>query len=1468
MQFSPLMPYSQFAASSQFYLYGKKHFSQTGYAKHVKAYKPAPCMDESLSGKVFMVTGANSGVGKEICYFLANLKATVYLLCRNVEKANQVRDEIRLEAKNDRIHVLQVDCSLESSVRACWQSFMALHGSSVVRLDGVVCNAGMLLNDKQRTSEGVEMMFACHLLFGSYLLGSLALPFLKACNGRLIFVSAGQMYNAKFPEWDIATSQKGEYNGNLAFVHSKRGQVLLAERWSADHPGVKIVSAHPGWTLTPGIETAYGEQKKHFEPMRTLWQGAEGICWLLVAPAAEIEGGAFYLDRKPQVKHMAGPFFSEGSFTKNSIAEVDVMMVNLDNWANSLRPSTEQLMQSFSELKTSAATPYEILLSPSQMNLGEARAQVLVSAVRLYLEMPNARTASGSPLIGTHRALLKSYPDSFVGSEAVDWLVATGQTLSRSAATVLMDNILNAGAFQHVNNRESTFKDKEMFYTWCDPKQWSAPLSSPRALSASSVTSPRTSSSSTRTASISPRTSNADLSVVVENEVIVKTAESVRGTKERGSGNNTPRQARTRAGLIATAQKLRAAMKEGKNFKNKSLIRDHRSLLQVYPETFLGSEAVAWAVSVGVDGASMSKDSVITLFDDLLTLGAISHSSKSQTFKDADLIYYWQDLNKLAAIQQTAPVPESAKTLADLQLKLIRLHTTIDTRMKNTRAEWESDVLPQMRSQVNQLQNKLTNVMKAISDAKELVARAQFTNLKSIAEGGGESGPDETLLEAEATQLKAQIDEQKQRMHFPEPEGWMVRMGTDGVYIGMKGVSLGTLEGSFALKIGKDLSGGDAENNHQVSLKIQPFTVRVALDSVSVIGEKGSSVPNISKDRLVFNVELEIDAKLYFLTKMKKWRARSFECKVDIQSEGLGLPTPLIKWVSSSFVPGVIKSALLNAFPAELATFINESAAAEVLDVAGQIRLNGIPIHVLDQILNLGGSISTRDLPSFDISQTRRTAINLLATGSGSITDGALQAHLLSKLRRRIGLLGLKKLGLFSINSKWTNLSNLMSYVASIDRYACAEEIEQLIEFWQQVLSSYAAEDELPALSVDALFQQMRRLDRRPIDVLFEVAKLVVSVDVGGALNMVRDILHGALREKLSKSKNSAGEAQAALKIEAMHEAGMASLKSLTGAVSRIKTCAQGQLLGGEQGGNFEFGLQDLFLSVLPNIKIPLSIVNVEPSKMSLSMYAKEGKDGAFVIDVGVPPIEKEEAAASRVVEANSFHDPSFILSVARASQIVPRKEMAPVEEEAKLEGLAKYFPTSQSIVVANLQRSSLRFRLDPAVFAATVAAAAANKGTPVETPDCFVGVFDKGEDDHYSINISATTGMLCDVMVQAVRVAGVPRLIARWIAQTLREERLKQSLASGNEKERKEKESKPLASEIALKSFANDIQSVHLLLSFNMVLEVKCVNGSCIVELGPQRPATALFTNYYFGADIIKNLRNISSAVEKDTNT
>lgn len=333
------MGFGDFAAPTQFFLYGKKHFTQTGYKAHAAKYAEPNLLHEvNLEGKVFCVTGANSGIGKEMVTALAGRGAEVYLICRNPARAEKARAEVAEKTGSKKLHVLVADCGLEKDVRQVWVNFAAHRTStgSETRLDGLICNAGALLNEKTFTGEGIEVTFASHFLFGTYLLGSLAMPLLKATgNARLIVVSSGGMYNTRFPDWATATSTgSGKYDGTLAYAYAKRGQVLLCERWATANPDIKIVSSHPGWTDTPGVEEAFGDDAKYLKPLRTQAEGSEGIVWLCAVAPEKIQPGAFYLDREPQVKHMAGPFFTEGSATKNTVQQVDGMMVDLENWAN------------------------------------------------------------------------------------------------------------------------------------------------------------------------------------------------------------------------------------------------------------------------------------------------------------------------------------------------------------------------------------------------------------------------------------------------------------------------------------------------------------------------------------------------------------------------------------------------------------------------------------------------------------------------------------------------------------------------------------------------------------------------------------------------------------------------------------------------------------------------------------------------------------------------------------------------------------------------------------------------------------------------------------------------------------------------------------------------------------------------------------------------------------------------------
>lgn len=345
----------QTISATQFFVYGKRHFTQTGYLKHVQSYYTEPVQKSpgivsspdasdgvDLTGRVIVITGANSGLGKEVATYVASKGAKLYMLCRSVERAQTAKTDIITAAgvtDDEKVTILPVDVSELASVRKVAQELQSRESS----IHCLVCNAGVLLNEQQNSSEGVESTFASHLLGGTYLLTSLLLPQLQATPGsRVVIVTSGGMYTTPLPSWEVMTSYTSnigstpavkpgnfKYDGTMSYAYAKRGQVVLAEEWSRMYSAPKFVTVHPGWTDTPAVEEAFGDQKKYLEPLRQPWQGAEGVAWCAAVDCDRLESGALYLDRKVQKKHIAGPFMTEGSYTKNTPAEIQSFMDRL-----------------------------------------------------------------------------------------------------------------------------------------------------------------------------------------------------------------------------------------------------------------------------------------------------------------------------------------------------------------------------------------------------------------------------------------------------------------------------------------------------------------------------------------------------------------------------------------------------------------------------------------------------------------------------------------------------------------------------------------------------------------------------------------------------------------------------------------------------------------------------------------------------------------------------------------------------------------------------------------------------------------------------------------------------------------------------------------------------------------------------------------------------------------------------------
>ena len=213
-----------------------------------------------LTGKVFMVTGANAGIGRCLSEYLARRGASLYMVCRNAERAEKALNEIKASTGNQKVSVLICDCSLGSSVR----DMMADFAQRVPVLDGLVCNAGVMMPKKMLTSEGFEVTLATHLLHGSYLLTQLALPLLRrAAAPRVIFVSSGGMYNTPWPGWDVASAARGSYVQEMACTLMRHLEISRPRR-------VLRSSSRVGSTLAQLREiVSHGLRR-----LRQAWSGA------------------------------------------------------------------------------------------------------------------------------------------------------------------------------------------------------------------------------------------------------------------------------------------------------------------------------------------------------------------------------------------------------------------------------------------------------------------------------------------------------------------------------------------------------------------------------------------------------------------------------------------------------------------------------------------------------------------------------------------------------------------------------------------------------------------------------------------------------------------------------------------------------------------------------------------------------------------------------------------------------------------------------------------------------------------------------------------------------------------------------------------------------------------------------------------------------------------------------------------
>jgi NAD(P)-dependent dehydrogenase (short-subunit alcohol dehydrogenase family) len=204
-----------------------------------------------LSGKTFVVTGANSGIGYEASRALAARRATVVLACRNLEKGQAAIDAIRAATPDARLVLERLDLGDLSTVRSFAAKFLKEHA----RLDVLINNAGIMAIPRLATTDGFETQIGTNHLGHFALTGLLLGRLVESAPARVVSVSSLAHTMGKFGALDANDLRlETGYTKWGAYGRSKLANLLFAyeleRRLEARFPSVISVACHPGYAAT------------------------------------------------------------------------------------------------------------------------------------------------------------------------------------------------------------------------------------------------------------------------------------------------------------------------------------------------------------------------------------------------------------------------------------------------------------------------------------------------------------------------------------------------------------------------------------------------------------------------------------------------------------------------------------------------------------------------------------------------------------------------------------------------------------------------------------------------------------------------------------------------------------------------------------------------------------------------------------------------------------------------------------------------------------------------------------------------------------------------------------------------------------------------------------------------------------------------------------------------------------------
>lgn len=246
-----------------------------------------------LTGKTYLVTGSNSGLGYESIRVLAMRGANIIATARTQEKAQHALNELNIQGT-------AVACELSdlSSVRQAVSQIKA----SGFKLDAIIANAGIMALPELQQKDGLELQFYTNHI-GHFLLVTELVDQLTD-QGRVVMLSSGAHYYAQDSGLELDNlSGEHDYNDWRMYGRSKMANIQFANALNKRFEGSnrRANSVHPGVIVTnlarhvPNKDQMYAQLKNRIK-LKTLGQGAATQVLVATHPALQDVGGKYFSD--------------------------------------------------------------------------------------------------------------------------------------------------------------------------------------------------------------------------------------------------------------------------------------------------------------------------------------------------------------------------------------------------------------------------------------------------------------------------------------------------------------------------------------------------------------------------------------------------------------------------------------------------------------------------------------------------------------------------------------------------------------------------------------------------------------------------------------------------------------------------------------------------------------------------------------------------------------------------------------------------------------------------------------------------------------------------------------------------------------------------------------------------------------------------------------------------------------------